>query len=242
MAQVKKFTLVPEELVIRHAVSKKRLSELDKLMIKILNSDLPDQEKLTRYQEVLQTSLNLQEFNRPIVKIKENIENYPTSKSLSDQEIEMNKKDSEEIELDKKEYGYSRDIILAAMSKSKRNKAENILTLIQQQPEVLSYNELGEISLYGRKLSDSNIIDFLNYMFDSRKVVPHKNMFNKAVNDLNIPKSFITNKRLLHSTEEDVSKKNYSVPQKKHELLLSEYNLRKKARVTYRPVLKWENM
>ena len=240
MAQVKKFTLVPEELVIKHTVSNKRLSELDKLMIKILNSDIPDQEKLTRYHEVLQTSLNLQEFNRPIVKIKENIKNPPTSKSLPNQE--MNKKDSEEIELDKKEYGHYRDILLAAMTKSKRSKAENILTLIQQQPEVLSYNELGEISLYGRKLLDSNIIDFLNYMFHSRKVVSHKDMFGKVVNDLNIPKSFITNKRLLHSTEEDGSKKNYSVPQKKHELLLSEYNLRKKARVTYQPVLKWENM
>ena len=65
MAQVKKFTLIPEELVIKHTVSSKRLSELDKLMVKILNSDLPDQEKLIRYHEVLQTSLNLQEFNQP---------------------------------------------------------------------------------------------------------------------------------------------------------------------------------
>jgi len=51
MTQVKKFALIPEELVVKHAVSNKRLKELDKLMIKILNSDLPDHEKLMHYHD-----------------------------------------------------------------------------------------------------------------------------------------------------------------------------------------------
>jgi hypothetical protein len=53
--------------VIKHAVSNEKLTDFDKLLIKILNSDLLDQEKVTHYHEALQTSLNLQEFSQPIV-------------------------------------------------------------------------------------------------------------------------------------------------------------------------------
>ena len=63
-------------------------------MVKILNSDLPDQEKLIRYHEVLQTSLILQEFNQPTVEKKE--QQLLPSENLS-------KKDDEEMKLVKKD-------------------------------------------------------------------------------------------------------------------------------------------
>jgi len=182
MAQVKKFTLVPEELVIKHTVSNKRLSELDKLMIKILNSDLPDHEKLIRYHEVLQTSLNLQEFNQPFKEKQDPPEQVPV----------IEKKDVPEMKKEDPHHGF----ILAAVPKSRRSAAENILELIRKQPNVLTYNNQGEITLYGQKIEDSNIINFFKYIFDSRSVALDKHAYNKAITDLNIPTSLITNRKL----------------------------------------------
>jgi hypothetical protein len=202
----------------------------------ILNSNLPDHEKLARYHEVLQTSLNLQEFNPPILKEKvtelnENLSKKDNEEVQMDEGIKIDKKDVQEMKVENEDED-CRDLILAAIPKSKRSIAENILVLIKKQPNVLSYNNRGEIILHGQQIENSYITDLIKYTLNSRSNVSDNNVYNKAINDLNIPKSFIINKRLLHSTVEDVSKK--------PKLLMSKYNLRKGKHVSL--PFKWENL
>jgi len=200
MAQVKKFSLIPEEFVIKHTVSNKRLTELDKLMIKILNSNLPDHEKLARYHEVLQTSLNLQEFNHPMK------ETHAQEQSISTQVPVSEKNGVQEIKVEKEDNDYH-DLILAAIPKSKRSAAEHVLALIKKQPKVLSYNDRGEIILHDQRIENSNIIDMIKYIFNSRVAVSNKNTYHKAISDLNIPQSLITNRKLFEKNQDIVPMK-----------------------------------
>lgn len=201
MAQIKKFALIPEELVAKHTVSSKRLSELDKLMLNILHSDLPDYEKLIRYQELLQKSLNLQEYNnaRPVKK-----EETKQVENSMEQQVESSKE--KQVQDSEPPRDHFHDLILSSVSKPMRRKAENALSLIKLQPEVLSWNSKGEISHQGEKIPNSNIIDLFNYMFNSRKILPHKSRYDQALKDLNVPKQFIGNKKLLNTPEKSVKR------------------------------------
>ncbi len=197
MAQIKKFALIPEELVTKHTVSNKRLSELDKAMMKILHSDLPDHEKLVLYHELLKKSLNLQEFNHPVEKKNEEVADNKKIDEKKNEEMKNEKvvtnKDSFKV---KDNY---QDLILSSVSKSMRRKAENALSLIKTQPDVLSWNAKGQIAIHGEKLPNSNIIDFFNYMYNTRSNALHKSLYDTTLKDLNVPKHFIGNKNLLKS-------------------------------------------
>ena len=60
----KTYALVPESDLSRHVPTKKQLSEFDKEMQKILNSDLHDFEKVQLYCELLLRKVNLMDFNQ----------------------------------------------------------------------------------------------------------------------------------------------------------------------------------
>jgi len=225
MAQVKKFALIPEELVVKHTVSSKRLSELDKIMMNILNSNLPDHEKLIRYHEVLQKSLNLQEFNT-----HEKKEALPEKKDPPQGTSQDIKNEAEKKPL---QVNYQ-DFILPSIPQNMRGKAENVLGLIRGQPDILSWNSKGQLIANKEEIPNSNIIDFFSYLYKPKSNISNGAVYDKVLKDLNIPMQFIANTK--------ISGKKKPSAKKKHELLLSEYNLRKKARVTYQPVLKWENM
>ena len=67
METAKKFALVPEEMLNRHVPSSKELNSFDDAILKILNSSLPEHEKVNQYYKLLQRKMNLQEFNQAIV-------------------------------------------------------------------------------------------------------------------------------------------------------------------------------
>ncbi len=196
MAQIKKFALIPEELVTKHTVSNKRLSELDKAMMKILHSDLPDSEKLIFYHELLKKSLNLQEFNQPMKenKVQSTSEHEQNNTSENQPQLTSENKSRQEVKVEDNNY---QGLILASLSKSMRRKAENALTIMQNQPDIISWSKNGEILSHGENIPNTNIIDFFQYLYNSRKVLPHKGIYDTMLKDLNIPKQFIGNKNLL---------------------------------------------
>lgn len=217
MAQVKKFALIPEELVIKHTVSNKRLSELDKKMIMILNSDLPDHEKLKRFHEVLQTSLNLQQFNRPTQE-----KNLEEEVKKSDLEVKKMEEENKKVFVENQDNYH--EFILASLSKTSRKKAENVLSLIKFHPEILSWDSKGAITVHGEKIPNSNIVNFFNYLYNSRKLPLHKSTYDVILKDLNIPKKFLGNTNLLKSPGKKVVKSK-DVP-KRH----------------VKPLIKWETI
>ena len=211
-----KFALIPEELVAKHTVSSKRLSELDKIMISILNSNLPDHEKLIRYHEVLQKSLNLQEFNTPTYEKKDLSEKKDTPQhTLQD----ISKDPKNETEKKPLQVNYQ-DLILPSIPKNMRGKAENVLGLIKNQPDILSWNSKGQLVVNKEEIPHSNIIDFFSHLYKPKNNISNADVYNKVLEDLNIPMQFIGNAK---------TSKKKTVPK------------RKPGKRPVKPPIKWES-
>jgi hypothetical protein len=202
---------MPEELSVKHTVSSKRLSELDELMMTILNSNLPDHEKLARYHEVLQKSLNLQQFNTPTHEKKD------ISQDTSE------KKDPPQHEAEKKPLQINyQDFILPSIPKNMRGKAENVLGLIKNQPDILSWNSKGQLIANKEEIPNSNIIDFFSHLYKPKNNISNGAVYDGLLKDLNIPMQFIRN------TKTSEKKKVVNIPK------------RKPGKRLVKPVLRWE--
>ncbi|XP_035229668.1 zinc finger protein 107-like [Stegodyphus dumicola] len=158
MEFTKKYVLVPEEMMTKHTISDKQLSELDKAMMHILNSSDDDREKLVRYYELLQKKLNLKEYNSPFKPPKDDSQN-----SLDDS-AEMKKVKEEEEEApssvtdgDKQMTvtDYS-TVILDSVPLRMRRKAQNALAILKRHPDILKWNDKGEFIDFGIQEEEFN--------------------------------------------------------------------------------------
>lgn len=198
MEFAKRFALVPEETLTKHSISKKQLSELDQAMIQILNSSLEEHEKVIRYYELLQKRLKLKQFN-PTHKLAQVESTQPLSegeKPLSEDPQERKLHDSYD------------DFILNSVAPNLKRRAQSALSVLKSRPNILSWNDKGEIIYHGEKIQQSNIADLFNLIFTDKKktFIPAKDSFLNALEELNLPKQFIRNKYLKVSSP-DVKKK-----------------------------------
>lgn len=208
----KKFVLVPERDFSKHTPSQKQLSEFDKEMQKILNSDLQDFEKLQLYYDLLKRKMNLQDFNPP--QKMDSIEKDETPKP----EIIENSAISE-------------DNILKMIPKGIQKQADQLLQYLKTYPDILSWNNRGEIIYKGQLIPKSNLTDLICLILTQRKSYKHffgRNEFLKALNSMNTPKLFLKNKHL--TLEDDV----YSPIKKEKSIVKPKRNLMKPS------VLRWQ--
>lgn len=179
----KKFVLVPESDFSKHTPSKKQLSEFDKEMQKVLNSDLQDFEKLQLYYDLLKRKMNLQDFNPPL-KI-DATEKDETSKPVKDGTLE-NSTNSE-------------DNILKMIPIGVQKQAEQLLQYLKTYPNILRWNDRGEIIYKDQLIPKSNLTDLISLILTQRKSYKHlfgRDEFLKALNSTNTPKLFFKNKYL----------------------------------------------
>ena len=144
------------------------LNQLDREMQAILErQDLPDREKVTMYNQVLQRYLNYK---------NKDISPHPSP----------NQHASDTIESD----------ILRSLPKVQylRSKAINILERIKKDPN-MTWNEKGEFVYRGETISRSNMIDLVNAMIRSRKSIKAHGwqQFARALQNINIPQEYINN-------------------------------------------------
>ena len=144
------------------------LNQLDREMQTILDrQDLPDREKVTLYNQVLQRYLNYK--------------NAKTSPSLLPKQHASNVIESD---------------ILRSLPKIPhlRSKGINILDRIKQDPN-MTWNERGEFVYQGDAIPRSNMIDLINAMIRPRKHIRAHGWhpFARALHDSNIPQEYITN-------------------------------------------------
>lgn len=83
MEHARKFVLLPEEQVSRHIPSKTQMSEFDKEMHKVLQSNLSDYEKVLQYYTLLQKKQNIENFNLPWIKQMPEAEEEALEKKLN---------------------------------------------------------------------------------------------------------------------------------------------------------------
>ena len=189
MQSFKKFDLVPENNISKHLPSLDHMTEFDREMQNILkNKGLSDYEKVQRYYGVLQKKFSMENYNVPHIAVQE-----PEKPDLEEQV----KQESHEKPSSLKEF---KEIIIKSVHKSYQKKAEVLHELLKNQPDVINWNEKGELSYKGRHIEKSNVADLFHYIFSPTRKSPPigKDEFLNAFDDLNIPKHFILNRSRIH--------------------------------------------
>lgn len=179
----KKFVLVPESDYSKHTPSQKQLSEFDKEMQKILNSNLQDFEKLQLYYDLLKRKMNLEDFNPPFK--MDVTEKDETSKPIEDGTVQ-NPTNSE-------------DNILKMIPTGVQKQGEQLLQYLKTYPDILRWNDRGEIIYKDQLIPKSNLTDLIGLILTQRKSYKHlsgREEFLKALNSMNTPKLFFKNKYL----------------------------------------------
>lgn len=200
MQYAKKYTLVPEESLSKHTPSPKQLSELDKEMSSVLNSSMNEYEKVQRYYEILQKKMNLENFNLPWTSTVEKQEEREQQHQHSDKKPTI------------KEEDYS-SIILNSVPTSFKRQAGTLLQLMGNRPDIIKWNDRGELFHRGQSLPNSNIADLFNLIFTNRKSVDviGKTDFLKALKELNIPRYYIKNKNVMLPIKQEILTENKNI-------------------------------
>ncbi|GFT06225.1 uncharacterized protein TNCV_800431 [Trichonephila clavipes] len=134
MQHAKKFVLIPEDQLIKNTPSHQQVTEFDHQMSKILNSKLPDYEKIHLYYELLKRKMNLQDYNLPGI----TSENHAFEDEHTVQKDESVKL-KEEIK-PKVDENYM-SIILESVPKIYKNQASLLLNILKDKPNTLNWNE-----------------------------------------------------------------------------------------------------
>ena len=205
MELYKKFALVPENSVSKHVPTSTQMSEFDREMQNILvNQRLSDYEKVQRYYEILQKKFSMENYNVPRIAVQESEKQDPEKEV----KLEPHEKSSSQF----------KEIIINSVPKLYRNKADILMRLLEKQPDIINWNQKGEISYKNQAIKNSNIGDLFHHIFTSSKSPPiGKQEFLNAFDDLNIPKHFIKNRSMLPNiTQEEkirpVKKKKKNIP------------------------------
>ena len=143
------------------------MSTLDRDMQNILQrTDLPVEEKVRQYNQILQRYLEYQDHLR--------IPTAPPPMTIS--------KDIEQE-------------VLSTIPKTMRRKAENLLERVKRQSN-LGWNERGELLFNGEVIQGTNIVDLVNDMVRQRKSFQPRGWreFARALRQDNVPQDLIGNK------------------------------------------------
>lgn len=194
MEYAKKYALVPEESLSRHTPTPKQMSQFDKEMSHILSSSLNDHEKVQKYYMLLQKKLNLENFNSAFIPASiMNEEKKSTQPQEGSQQLEN-------ISPIKQEYD---TVVFNSLPKSLKNMGESLLQILRTHPEILSWNNQGEISIKGRNIPSSNLADLVSLILTNKKKTDYvgKQNFLSALQELNVPQLYFKNKHLLSNKE-----------------------------------------
>ena len=207
MEAAEKFALIPEEMLSKHIPTKKEISDFDHAMLNILNSSLPDHEKVHQYYELLKRKMNMQDFNPPrISKLQEKNELETQTEDKKEQKSHSENDDPEFLikqEQSKKQTPNACEkqetytsIVLNSVNPRFKKQAEYLLQLLKSHPNIIRWNERGELVYKDRLFPNSNLADMFNLIFSNRKIknFSGKNEFFQALEEINVPRHFVKNR------------------------------------------------
>ena len=184
-----KYALIPEDDFSKHVPSKQQMTDFDIAMSKILNSSLPDHEKIQRYYELLKRKMDLQEFNIPwLSKQPEEEKNKPPTEKSIKQESPVKQEPQQDYD----------SLIISSVPAPMKTQAENLLNFLKKHPNIIQWDQRGRITHHGRKLEQSNVAELFHLIFcvNKKASVPAQNEFLQALQEIGIPSSIIKNKHL----------------------------------------------
>lgn len=180
MAHAKKMVLIDPEVYEQTQKIKSTLpdtlSRLDEEMKSVLmNKQLSDHDKWTKYSQVLQRYLNAINVTRKPIALSVTDENKDTVDTMTT--------------------SLSENDILISVPKTFRSKAEFLLSRLKAASSV-KWNEKGEISVDGVVIHGSNIIDLTNDILRYRQNIPDPTgwqSFARIMSNINMPFEVIGN-------------------------------------------------
>jgi len=207
MEYAKKMALVPHELLAtmqsHHAQLTspvvKSLTSLDREMEQILLSqELGDDDKLKRYNQVLQKYLNLQTKKREPLQIAV----VPTAGTDEDKnELPQTVANNEVNPMDTD--------VLQSVPKTMQRKAQLLLNKLKLN-DLVKWNERGELIYNGSALPGTHAIDLINDVLRKRKNFNPTGWreFAQILSTMNVPQDLVGNKerwKWMHSQDKEVA-------------------------------------
>ncbi|GIY28920.1 uncharacterized protein CDAR_621391 [Caerostris darwini] len=144
----------------------------------IRTKGLPEREKMNQYLQVLQNFFKIHHPRQE--RTEEDSEKEEDVKSDSEKEDSITTK------------------ILKAAPVRYLNTLRNILHFIKEKPSLLSWTPDGEIVYKGKHLPRTNIVKLVVDLLRNRKQSPAGSKeFHLALKEMNVPASYIMNKKLF---------------------------------------------
>ena len=89
----------------------------------------------------------------------------------------------------------NRGVFSSSFPKTLQSQANNLLDILESKPGKISWDSSNEVSIDGKKLIGSNIVDLVGDVIRKRKTPPpeYSNHFLHALSKMNLPEQFIRN-------------------------------------------------
>ena len=130
---------------------------------------------------------------------------------------------------------------LDSIPRTYRPPAETLMKELERHPEQIKWDPTTrEVSLNGRALRGSNIIDLVGHAIRSRKAAPpvHANEFLKALAELNVPEELVRNKNYQNYKNLEPEKPPKKPRKKKRSPIAAKWTPMPKAKRVHAPI-KW---
>lgn len=182
----------------------KQLSELDREMKTVLESNINDNEKVYRYNQVLQRFLNYYgKLHEPTLDSEENTKKTNT--------------------LDEESANKIKEQVLRLTPSTLRTKANEILNRVKDSNH-LSWDSKGQLLINNIPVEHSNMVDLVNDVIRSRKnTIPPLGWkdFAREIKSLNLPEELIGNRDRYNYRSEISSNNTHDVSNEDTTLSLS---------------------
>lgn len=197
MEYAKKMTLVPEEIAravhasaLKDQPTRRALSKLDSEMHVILNLDgMPDKEKVTRYNEVLQKFLQLYQYETQPLPIHVDIKDVAGKDTIDNDNVKPHVKTEVGNEAQNK--------VLSLLPTTLKKRGTMLIDHLLSNPLSSSrqWNDLGELIVDGKSIHGSNIVDLIYDVLKGRKSSQPIGWqhFLRVLIDSNVPESLLSN-------------------------------------------------
>ena len=167
----------------------KKVNSLDSDLSAVLNSDLPVDQKMLEYSQLLNRYQTYVKKDRQPAQIQL-VSSKPPSTAVADKDTEKSEK---EVDVEKKDGGkgmdHVEDEILDSVPKSMYNRAKALVKKMKMSNGELSYNNRGELIVRGEPIRNSNIVDLINDVLRRRKHFNPQGWqhFAQGLADINTP-------------------------------------------------------
>lgn len=229
MEYATKYALVPEEEFSRHVPSKKQMTEFDVAMSRILNSSLPDHEKVRQYYELLKRKMDLQEFNLPWIPKQPEIEK--SEKDKPEKEKSEKEKPEKEVLSIKQEVPTEQNdyesFVISNVPKHMQKQAGALMNFLKSNSNTFEWDKRGMVSYKGQKLEQSNLAELFHLIFcvNKKPSIEAPNEFLHALQEMGVPESMIKNKFLSFQTKKVITpRRNFVKAKKRPTVRFSEPN------------------